>query len=135
MVVEMKKMVVIPMEQIDGIEFGCERELARKGFGKKYKEIKKSVLSKNTMDAYDDYHVYYSPQNTFEAIEVFGKVKILVEGEKAFPVTIEEAKEFLGDFDTKGDQLISKDMGIAYTVSPEDDNKIEAIMVGGKGYF
>ncbi len=45
------------------------------------------------------------------------------------------AKEFLGDFDTKGDQLISKDMGIAYTVSPEDDNKIEAIMVGGKGYF
>ncbi len=131
----MKKITVVPKKSVGDVLFGVERVSARKEFGKKYKEIKKNIFSKNTMDAYDDYHLYYSKDNTFEAFEVFGNVQILVDGNVVFPGTVNDIRKVFPGLKNDGDGMIDKKNAVAITVSQDDEGIVDSVLFGNEGYF
>ena len=129
----MKKLIVVPTESVNEVCFGASREEVRKEFGKKYKEMKKTPLSKNTMDAYEDFHVFYSEDDKFEAIEIFGKVKVLVEDEKIFPGEKDAAMSLASDFMEDSESYISTSKSIGFSIDSKE--KIESILFGCKKYY
>ncbi|WP_026528268.1 hypothetical protein [Butyrivibrio sp. VCD2006] len=131
----MKKITIEPLVQVNGVKFGCDRESARKIFGNKYKEIKKNKFSKNTMDSYKDFHVYYSEDGLFEAIEIFGKVKVIVAGYEVFPGKVDNSKKVFPEIHKDDDDWIDEKTSIGITVMQDDHNSIEAILFGCKGYY
>ncbi len=131
----MKKIDVKPLIEVGGVKFDTERDMVRKAFGKDYQEIKKTPFSKNTMDAYRDFHVYYSPDNKFEAIEIFGNVKVFVDEKEVFPGEVGKLIKIVPDIKEDSDGLISQELSIGVTLSPDDERRIEAILFGCKGYY
>lgn len=131
----MKKLVVDPTNSVNGVPFGADREAVRKEFGKKYKEIKKTIFSENTLDAYEDFHIYYTVDNRFDAIEVFGKVKVFMDGNAVFPGDVSDVTDCYKSFKKDGDGIISKDMSIGITVDQDDDKIITGILFGREGYY
>ena len=131
----MKSMEIEPLAHVNGVKFGCERIQARMAFGKRYREIKKSVFSKNTMDAYDAFHVFYSENNEFEAIEIFGRIQIEVRGKTVFPGTVDNLREVFPHIIVDGEGLIDKDNAVAITLSQDNENNIDSILFGAEGYF
>ena len=51
----MKTIKLNPTIDVNGLSFGSSREQTRKEFGKKYKEMKKSILSKKQTDWEQDH--------------------------------------------------------------------------------
>lgn len=128
----MKIFDVVLGKEVNGVSFGTDRDAVRKVFGKKFKEIKKNIFSKNTMDAYDDFHIYYNKDNTFEAIEIFGRVTVRIEGVKAFPGNIETLKRLITDLDDEGDGYLSRKKSVGITT---EDGEIKSILFGEPGYY
>lgn len=131
----MKKIEVNVLKDVKGVPFGAERETVRKVFGKNYKEMKKSIFSKNTMDAYDDFHIYYTKDNKFDAIEIFGEIEIRMEGTVIYPGKVSDIEGLLTLPKKNSDGIISESMSVGITVDQENTNKIEAILFGSEGYF
>ena len=127
----MNTICVEPLKKVDKIEFGMERELVRKLYGK-YEEFKKSEYSENTTDDFGSFHVYYDENNKCEAVEIFDDVEVTVNGEKIFPVKIEEAQKIESSLvrDEEGLISIEKSIGI---YAPDED--MESILFGKKGYY
>ena len=135
MVVIVDKIVINPTVGVGKVMFGCTRDQTRKVFGKKYKEIKKSNFSENTMDAYDDYHVYFSKDNTFEAVEVFGNIEVVVEGKTIFPGKVDALKETFPRLVKDDYGMIDYEKSVAIIFSEHDEKLIGSILFGRKGYF
>lgn len=131
----MKRIEVNVLKDVNSVPFGAERAAVRKVFGKKYKEMKKSVFSKNTMDAYDDFHIYYTEDNKFDAIEIFGKTEIKMNGTVVYPGKVSDIEGLLVLPKKNGDGIISESISVGITVDQENADKIEAILFGSEGYF
>lgn len=118
---------VIPLEEVDGIKFGTDRNVVRKKIGD-YSEFKKTPFSNNTTDNFGFCHVYYDDNNKFEAIEIFD-AEVYIGDRKVFPVNVNQLSDIIDDFD---DELISvsKSIGI---YAP--DGYPESILLGCKGYY
>lgn len=67
-------------KSFSGICFGADRQATRDNLEMDFREFKKNKFSKNTTDAYDGFHIFYSANNTFEAVEVFPSTVIVVSG-------------------------------------------------------
>ena len=74
--------IVIPFISVNGIEFGTSRDELWKRIGLPKKSFKKTLASVTETDVYDNYHIIYDSNYTFEAIEIFGQVKIYYNSEK-----------------------------------------------------
>ena len=135
MIKNMKKLVVVPLERVNDVAFESDRGIVRKAFKGKYEEIKRNIFSKNTMDFYDDYAVYYSENNKMEAIEVFGKTKVIIHGKQVFPGKIEDIKLLFPNLKQSDDGFIDKENSVAITVDQDDDSIIGSILFGIKNYY
>ena len=125
---------LIPKKQIGEIEFGADKNDVRKVLGKEYRPFRKSIFAKSTTDAYADYHVYYTKEDTLEAIEIFSGIEVLLSGKTLFPGTIECAKKMIADLECESGSYISKRYsGGLY--APNDEGTIEAILVAGETYY
>ena len=132
----MQEIKVIPNISINGITFGCDRTELRKKFGDNFKEMKKNLFSKNSMDVYKDYHVFYSGSKTFEAIEIFGKINVKVGRKIVFPGKIKELMGVFPNLEKDGpDSYIDRTCSVALTVSTDDPDQIESILFGCRDYF
>lgn len=131
----MKKLIIKTNQSVNDLVFGTDRSVVRKTFGSAYKEIKKTPFSVNTIDVYADYHIYYTSDNKFEAIEIFGNVIAMANGIMVFPAEIDAIKNiFPGIVVDEWGGYIDKDNSIGITVSTEN-NKIETILFARKGYY
>ena len=131
----MKKWEVQPSVSVGGVQFLTHRSEVRKQIGLDYKEMKKSIFSKNTMDAYDTFHVFYGERNEMEAIEFFEGNKLTISGKTLFPGKVSMAQKLIPDLMDNEDCYISTNMSIGITVSSDDPEKIESVLVGCKGYY
>ena len=131
----MKKIVVKPLLKVDDAEFGADRKKARQVFGKKYKEIKKNIFAKSTMDAYDEYNVYYSKEGIFEAIEFFGELCVYINEKKVFPGKIKALKTILPHLELEEDGYIDRKNSVGVTVCADSPEEIESILFGCKDYY
>ena len=128
----MKNFDVVLGKKVNNVLFGTDRDAVRKVFGKKFNEIKKNIFSKNTMDAYDDFHIYYSKDDTFEAIEIFGKFTVKIEGVKVFPGSVETIKQVITDLEVDGDGYLSRENSVGITT---EGDEIKSILFGELGYY
>ena len=132
----MKEIKVVPGISVNGVAFGCDRAEIRKKLGNDFKEVKKNIFSRNTMDVYKDYHVFYSKDNTFEAIEVFGEVIVKMNKKVVFPGQLKGLMRELPELEKDGaDSYVDKTCSIALTVLPEEQDRIESILFGSKDYY
>ena len=127
----MNTICVEPLKKVDKIEFGMERDVVRKLYGE-YEEFKKSEYSENTTDDFGSFHVYYDENDKCEAVEIFDDVEVTVNGEKIFPVKIEEAQKIESSLvrDEEGLISIEKSIGI---YAP--DENMESVLFGKEGYY
>ena len=128
----MKSFDVVLGERVNNVSFGTDRDTVRKVFGKKFKEIKKNIFSKNTMDVYDDFHIYYTKDDAFEAIEIFGKTTVKIEGVKVFPGSVETIKQLITDLKNDGDGYLSRKKSVGITT---EGDEIMSILFGEQGYY
>lgn len=129
----MKECVMVPQKSFNGIEFGCSRDVLRKHLGSDYREIKKSPYDRNTMDFYQQFAVFYSKDDKFEAIEFYEDVEVVVAGKRLFPATIDECKVVFPCLEFDGYGYIEKDNSIGITLNDEDS--VEAILFGKENYY
>ena len=128
----MKNFDVVPGKTVNNISFGTSRDAVRKVFGKNFLEIKKNIFSNNTMDVYDDFHIYYDEDDTFEAIEIFGKNTVEIEGVKIFPGNIETIKQLITDLKADEYGYLSQKKSVGITT---EDDEIKSILFGERGYY
>ena len=129
----MNKMNVNLLKDVNGVEFGCKRKDVRKKFGRKYKEMKKNQFSLNTMDAYEDFHIFYDEDDCLEAIEFFGNAQVEVQGTIVFPANVETVKSIIPGVEKDSYGYMSKSHSVGFTVN--DDGTIESILIGREGYY
>ena len=97
--------------------------------------MKKSAFSKNTMDVYESFHVFYNENDEMEAIELFEGNRLSLDRKTLFPGSIRNAKKLIPDLKENGGSYISASMSFGITVSPDDPDLIESVLVGCKGYY
>lgn len=122
---------VNPKKDVNGIEFGMDRESVRNQLGEPVKEFKKSKFSRNTTDDYGGFHVFYDAGNNFEAVEIF-EGTVMVEGTALFPGTFQNILDYDESFEKEDDGCVSVKLGIG-VYSPEQ--RIESILIGCEGYY
>ena len=128
----MKKINVIPLESINNIKFGLNREKVRDLMGD-YKEFKKSKFSKNTSDDFGFCHVYYNLLNECEAFEFFGdEISIFIKDKQVYPSKISEIKHLFDDLKEDNGSLVSKSKSVGVYASGDN---IESILFGVKDYY
>ncbi len=131
----MYKWEIVPLKSVGKVSFGDDRVAVRNLLGDDYREIKKSIFSENTMDAYPTFHMYFTKDNQLEAIEFFSENKLLLAGKKLFPGKIKQALKLVSDLQADGNYYTSTSMSIGITVSADDPNTIESVLVGCAGYY
>ena len=131
----MKKWEVKPTISVGGVRFHESRSAVRNRLELSYKEIKKSNFSKNTMDVYESFHVFYNENDKMEAIEFFAGNILILNGKTLFPGKLSNAQKLISDFTDDGDGCISRRMSIGITLSADDPTSIESILVGCNGYY
>lgn len=128
----MDKWNALPLQGVNGIKFGMNREEVRKVLGGEVREFKKSKYSKITTDNFGICHVFYNMNDECEAIEIFEGVTIEVNGKTIFPTDIDTIKKEFGDIEIEYDSFISKSKSIGiYAPS----GKMESILFANKGYY
>ena len=120
---------------VNGIPFGSERAAVRGALGSKFEEFKKSKFSKNTTDDFGICHVFYSPDNRFDAIEIFPEATISV-GSNVIPLTCPALIEWVKRMDPEAvedsDGIVSKKFSIG-VYAP--NQVFESILFGKQGYY
>ena len=135
MVVIIKKWTIKPLVSIGEVQFHSARREVRELIGLGYTEMKKSVFSKNTMDAYDSFHVFYNEDNEMEAIEFFEGNRLTLNRKTLFPGRISNAQKVIPDLKEDGECYTSVAMSIGLTISPDDPDLIESVLIGCDGYY
>lgn len=128
----MDKWTAVPLTEINGIKFGMSRSEVRAVFGGKYKEFKKGKFSKNTTDDFGTCHVFYTPDDQCEAVEVFSGCEVSVDRTVIFPVDISNVKKQIGDLEEDTGSYISKKLSIGIYAP---DGVPESILFGVAGYY
>ncbi|MCM1277316.1 MAG: hypothetical protein NC299_18485 [Lachnospiraceae bacterium] len=127
----MRKIIVAPLESVNGIRFGAQREIVRNAFGS-FEEFKKSPFSKNTSDDFGDFHIFYDSNNCFEAVEIF-EAEVKINNTVIFPGTLAEANKLIADLKSNDpDYWISKEQSVGLCAP---DGEIESILFGIKKYY
>ena len=127
----MDKIVAHFLKDVNGVSFGTKRKAVRAVFGTA-KEYKKNKFSETTTDDFGFCHVFYNAEDECEAIEVFGDIKVEVDGAVIFPTDVETAKKQLSDLVEEDGSLISKKFSVGiYAPS----GKMESILFGAPGYY
>lgn len=122
---------VIPLLEVNGVNFGMKRNEVRKKFGEA-EEFKKSKSSKTTTDDFGFCHVYYNQNDECEAVEIFDTIKVQISGVTVFPDAVNALKSMLSDIEEDDNGFISKSKSIG-VYSP--DNRMESILFGCKDYY
>ena len=128
----MDKWELKPLESIGKIHFGMDRAEVRATLSSEYREFKKTARSRNTTDDFGGYHVFYTPDNKCEAVEVFEGVIVSLNGTEIFPATIDTVKDMIPDLEEDEGSYISPKQSICLTIS---SGKVESILVGQSGYY
>lgn len=131
----MKSITIDPTNQVNDVPFLCDRSEVRKVFGKKYSVIKKTPFSKNTTDVYDSFHIYYNADDKFEAIEIFGNVRVLVNDVVVFPGSKENIKKIFPEMVEDEYGLTDVKFSVGVTLNQDDEEIIDGILFGCKGYY
>lgn len=128
----MFKWTAIPLEEINGVKFGMPRSEVRGILGGEYREFKKGKFSKNTTDDFGVCHVFYTPDDRCEAVEVFDECEVYVNGKLLFPLDISSVKKLIDDLEEDTGSYISKKLSIGI-YAPEGTP--ESILFGEAGYY
>lgn len=128
----MKKYVVEPTVSVNGVLFGVERDAVRRKFGRKYRELKRNIFSKNTMDVYDTCICYYDSLNCLEAVEFNDGAKVYINGKCIFPGDLSSLEQVDSKFKVKPDSAVSEKISCGVTL---DNNNIICILFGKNGYY
>lgn len=131
----MKTFQVKTGTSVDGITFGTSREKVREHFGEEYREMKKSKFSKNTMDAYSFCHIFYTGENTLEAVEIFPESQVLIDGQQLpdeYDAAVKWLQSIVSDVLLDEDGATSTKLGISLYAP---NRKIESILVADSQYF
>ena len=131
----MKTFRVEAVKSVDNVAFGATRKEVRTHLGDEYREMRKSKYSKNTMDAYDICHAYYTPENTLEAIEIFPEATVIFNGQPIpteYEAAVQWLKSLTSDVQIDEDGAMSVKLGLSLYAP---DGKIESIMVADDKYF
>lgn len=128
----MDKWKVTPLKAVGKIQFGMPRDAVRKIMGNIYKEYRKNKYSKNTLDDFGFYHVFYDMNDMCEAVEIFENVEIEIDDIQIFPGTVSNAYRIIGDLAEGEGGLISISQSVGISVS---DGRIESILFGKKDYY
>lgn len=127
----MLRLEVVPLNNVGKIKFGMKKEKIRDILGEAI-EFKKNLMSETLTDDYGYCHVYYNKNNECEAVEIFDSVEVFVNDKQIFPISIEQAKNIIPDFEQDEDGLINYNLSIGI-YAPDD--KMESIIFGEKGYY
>ena len=120
---------------VNGIPFGSERAAVRAALGSKFEEFKKRKFSKNTTDDFGSCHVFYSPDDCFDAIEIFPEVTISVDS-NIIPLACSSLITWVKGLDSEAvedsDGIVSKKFSIG-VYAP--NQVFESILFGKQGYY
>lgn len=128
----MDKWEVCPNVSVGKIKFGMKREEVHNLFKDKCIEFKKNMFSKNTTDDYGRFHVYYTPDNKVDAVEIFEGIELTMEGKVIFPLDACDIDSAIPGIEKDGDSYTHTEKSIGIEVA---NGKIDCILVGSKGYY
>lgn len=131
----MRKLEIHLLKSVNDIAFGTDRNVVRQAFGGEYTEFKKSKYSKTTTDDYGDFHLFYSVENTLEAIEIFPGTNVIVDGKEIYlecPAIVDWVQQIDPDSEQDNDGIISKKMSIG-VYAPHQE--FETILFGREDYY
>lgn len=121
-----------PTVSVDEIKFGSSRSDVRNRYGE-CEEFKKNKYSKNTTDDFGDFHVYYTEDDEFEAIEFFpnDSISIFINGKK-LTNNISDLKELFSDLEEDSGSYTSVKFSVGFDY---DDDEISSILFGCPDYY
>lgn len=131
----MDKFEICLVASVNEIPFGSARTIVRDALGNDFKEFKKSKYSKNTTDDFGSCHVFYSSNDTMDAIEIFPDATICVNTTKIsfeYPVLIEWIKHLDPEAEEDSDGIVSKKLSIGVYAPYQ---QVESILFGKQGYY
>lgn len=107
--------------------------MVRRELGEPLRTIRKAAKTVEITDVYPSFHVYYSADNTLEAIEFFGDdISLSLDSQILFPGTLSEAKKVLPDLEESYGSYISRSTSIGIGV---EGDTIVSVLVGCKDYY
>jgi hypothetical protein len=122
-----------PLESVNNIKFGTDRNQVQKLMGRNFTEFKKTKSSTQKTDDYGICHIYYDKENKFCAMEIFNDVNIVINGKVIFPTEIDIVKKIIPDLVQDDDNYyISKSKSISI-YAPSDI--MDSILIGNKNYL
>jgi hypothetical protein len=123
---------IVPFERVGNISFGEDRESVRSKMGE-FKEFRKSKFSKNTTDAFGGCHVYYTVENTVEAVELFKDTTPVLQHKNLFLFKPSQIKALIKDSGVvESDGMMSfPSVGIDLSVMGD---QVESVFVHSKDY-
>lgn len=131
-----KTFEIVPLENVGGIRFGMTRADVRKLIGEPLTEFRKTRRSVNTTDDYGDFHVYYTADNTCEAVELFGGCTACSNGQVLFPLTRTEFVEWLRSIDSGCETAECDALSVKMSVGASFENeKVVCVLFARNGYY
>ena len=121
-----------PNIAIGTIRFGMSRDELRQSFSGPYTEYKKSKYSKNTADDYGGFHVYYTPENTVEAVEIFEGIHVIYQGKQLFPSSKEDALKTVDGLEEDAGVYMQPEKSIGFAMA---GHTVESVLLGAKDYY
>ena len=128
-----KTFTITPFTSVGNIYFGANRDDVRNILGQ-FTEFRKTRFSKNTTDDFGGLHVYYSEEDTVDAIEFFPQdTMVLYKERDLFDLSEEDLIMLFSDpsFKEEPGHLTFANYGVE--IGMEDD-VITSILVHKKGY-
>lgn len=130
----MKKILdFTPYVGVGDVKFGENRSQVRAALGQP-KEYKKNEFSKNTLDDFDYFQIFYTEGNQVEAIEMYGNVELLFKGTNLFGLKEGELISLIQDPEIEKDEysVTFPSVGLSVTFS---EGKPESILAYQNGYM
>lgn len=129
----MEAMNFIPYTSVGAIKFGESRSNVRFVMGA-YKEYKKNKFSSNTLDDFGGCQVFYSKDNTVEAVEVYRNIELIYKGENLFNLNEAELISIFNDTNLMKDEygLTFPSEGVSISLA---DGVADSILLYERGYM
>lgn len=121
-----------PLMSVGTIKFGMARDEVQNLLKEKCTEFKKSKFSKNTADDYGRFHVFYTPDNKVDAVEIFEGIEIVLNGDVIFPIKTGDIEKLIPGIVKDGDSYTHVSQSIGFEA---DSTRAQSILVGSKGYY
>lgn len=128
-----KTFTITPFSNVGDIKFDSNREVVRKQLGK-FVEFRKTRFSRNTTDDFGGFHVFYSVDNTVDAVELFPIETIVIfGGQNLFTLNRNELVEIFSDTKLKEEDgyLSFESFGVEISM---EDNIVTSILVHKRNY-